>query len=115
MARGFKTGGRQKGSRNRRTIALENGVETVAAVITESLGISAFDGDAHAFLMAVYKNTNLETGIRVDAAKAAIRFEKPALTSAEVKSETTIRYVARVPDKSVDAETWQQLHAPTTH
>lgn len=31
-----------------------------------------------------------------------------------VESETTHRYVARVPDKSTTADTWQQQHAPQT-
>ena len=38
-----------------------------------------FQGDAHAFLMMVYKDPSLPLALRLDAAKAAIPFEKPAL------------------------------------
>lgn len=41
----------------------------------------AFVGDAHAFLMAVYKDPENLLGVRIDAAKAAIAFEKPRLSS----------------------------------
>jgi hypothetical protein len=40
-----------------------------------------FAGDAHAFLMAVYKNPKLDLHTRIDAAKAAIGYEKPRLAS----------------------------------
>jgi hypothetical protein len=34
-----------------------------------------------------------------------------------VESETTVRYVARIPDKATTADTWQKQHDPnvTTH
>lgn len=41
----------------------------------------AFAGDAHAFLMAVYKNPKLDLDTRIDAGKAAIGYEKPPLAS----------------------------------
>jgi hypothetical protein len=44
----------------------------------------AFEGDAHALLMAIYKDPAQPTELRLDAAKAAIRFEKPALASTTV-------------------------------
>jgi hypothetical protein len=75
--------------------------------------LSAFEGDAHAFLMAVYKNENYTVETRIDAAKAAIRFEKPTLASLESKSEVVHRYVARVPDKATNSQSWQQQNAPT--
>jgi hypothetical protein len=42
-------------------------------------GSRPFKGDAHAFLMMVYKDPSLPLALRLDAAKAAIPFEKPAL------------------------------------
>lgn len=49
-----------------------------AEKIGEALGES-FDGDAYTLLMAFYKNTSFDIEIRIDAAKAAIPFEKTAL------------------------------------
>jgi hypothetical protein len=111
MARGFKTGGRKPGSKNRRTAELEAATETAARTISEALG-TAFEGDAHAFLMAVYKNEANPIDIRIDAAKAAIRFEKPSLAALEAKTEIVHRFVARLPNKAENPVKWQQQHAP---
>ena len=73
MARGFKTGGRKKGSRNKKKLLLE---QEGREVIEKALGPNAFEGDAHALLVLVYKNQDLSLDIRLDAAKAAIRFRK---------------------------------------
>ena len=55
MALGLKTGGRRKGSRNKSTQErLEHAaevIEAVGAVIPD-----AFAGDAHAFLVGIYKD-----------------------------------------------------------
>ena len=45
----------------------------------------AFRGDAHAYLMAIYKDPSHDPRLRVDAARAAIRYEKPALSAVEAK------------------------------
>ena len=52
---------------------------------------------------------------QVSAALGLLRKVLPDLSSAEIKSETTVRYVARVPDKAVTPDKWQEQHAPTTH
>jgi hypothetical protein len=111
MARGFKTGGRKPGSKNRRTEELQAAAENAAQTISEVLG-TAFDGDAHALLMAIYKDLSQPVELRIDAAKAAIRFEKPTLASLEAKTELIHRYVARLPEKAKSTETWQQENAP---
>lgn len=112
MAHGFKSGGRKAGSKNKRTVELEQATQDVAAKVSEILGLSAFEGDAHAFLMLVYKNEKVPIDIRLDAAKAAAPYEKPRLSNIESKSESIVRYVARVPDKKADAKTWQEQHSP---
>lgn len=82
MAYGKKTGGRQKGARNKATVrTLE--AQNAAAAMIESVIPGAFDGDAHAYLMAVYKNPENKQNIRVDAAKAALPYEKARLASVE--------------------------------
>jgi hypothetical protein len=40
-----------------------------------------FEGDTHALLVAVYRDTSLPLPIRLDTAKAAVKFEKPALAA----------------------------------
>lgn len=81
-----KTGGRQKGSKNKgnpeRKAALDALAERVEAVIPK-----AFAGDSHAYLMAIYKDPSIETAVRIEAAKAAIAYEKPRLAPIEVKPQ----------------------------
>ena len=79
MARGYKTGGRMKGTKNRKTEELE---AQARELVDTTLGSDAFSGDAHEFLQLVYKNEKLPLATRIDAARSAIRYEKPALMSA---------------------------------
>lgn len=74
--------GRPPGSKNKRTHAREQATAAAAEKIAEALG-EAFDGDAHALLMSVYKDPAIDLERRIDAAKAAIRYEKPALATVE--------------------------------
>src|SRR5215210_3840678 len=83
-----KTGGRRAGSTNRRTKNLEAAAhETVVKVgeVLQAADLAPFEGDAHALLVAVYKNPAQEWPLRVDAAKAAVRYEKPALSSVQAE------------------------------
>ena len=48
---------------------------------------AAFTGDAHAYLMAVYKDPSKDDTVRLDAAKAAAPYEKPKLASTEIKGD----------------------------
>lgn len=82
MALGKKTGGRQKGSLNKRTVALGEATAAIAEKIGGTIE-DAFEGDAHAYMMTVYKDPANETVLRLYAAKAAIRFEKPSLAAIE--------------------------------
>jgi hypothetical protein len=82
---GERRGGRQKGTPNKRTVALEVALAEAADKITGALGADAFENDAHALLMAVYKDARQPTELRVAAAKAAISFEKPRLAAIEGK------------------------------
>jgi hypothetical protein len=96
---GDRTGkprGRPPGARNRKTLETEQATVEAAAIISEVIP-NAFDGDAHALLMTVYKDPLKEWPLRVDAAKAAIRYEKPALASAQLTAEVnaTVRQIER--------------------
>lgn len=49
---------------------------------------------------------------QVSAALGLLRKILPDLSAAEIKSETTVRYVARVPEKAASSEAWKQQHSP---
>lgn len=65
--------------------------------LTEQLGAVAkeiengikdpFPGDAHGFLMAIYKDPSNKVEVRLDAAWAAAPYEKPKLASTELKGD----------------------------
>jgi hypothetical protein len=74
---GERRGGRQPGTKNKSTVEREQARARAAARITAVLGADAFEGDAHDLLVAVYKDSSQPIGLRVDAAKAAIGYEKP--------------------------------------
>jgi hypothetical protein len=64
-----------------------------------------FRGDAHALLRRVYTDPRWPMDIRVDAAKSAIRFERPALVATHVQHST-------VPSRAVlSSLSTQQLRA----
>jgi hypothetical protein len=84
MAQGRKTGGRQKGSVNKRTRDQQEAIERASEAIAAAIP-GAFEGDAHALLMMVYKDPSLDLDTRIDAAGKAIRFEKPMLSAIEAK------------------------------
>jgi hypothetical protein len=79
---GERRGGRQKGTPNRRTAELQKAVAEASAALEGAIP-EAFAGDAHALLIAVYKDPAKDWTLRVDAAKAAIRYEKPALAQVQ--------------------------------
>ena len=119
MAVGKKTGGRQKGSRNRRTVAVEEQIREAAQVIEQALP-DAFKGDAHALLMAVYKDVTHPLPVRIDAAKAAISFERPKLAAvthagdADNPIHTRTRIEQVVVDGSGEGESDPGLRAKET-
>src|SRR5687767_12380036 len=116
MARGSKPGehrgGRKPGTPNKRSDELQAAIQQTAAKLREVLP-AAFEGDAHALLMAVYKDPDHDWPIRVDAAKAAIRYEKPALSSVDSTGEEVRRAVVRVPPKEDDVSSWHRNYAPS--
>lgn len=77
--------GRPPGAKNKRTAALEAKALAAAAAV-EAVFPDAFQGDAHAFLMSIYKNPAQPINLRLEAAGKAIRYEKPALAAVDVTS-----------------------------
>lgn len=86
-----KTGGRQKGTANLRTQAREQAVAEAMERAQAAVGKEAFDGDAHAFLVFVYKNPAMPIEVRVDCAKAAVGYEKPRLASLQAEVDVSHR------------------------
>jgi hypothetical protein len=82
--------GRPKGAKNKRTAEREQEMEKAAERIAGILGENAFEGDAHALLMAVYKDQAQPLKARLDAAIAAIGYEKPRLSSVDATLDGNI-------------------------
>jgi hypothetical protein len=95
--------GRPAGAKSKRTAQREAAVQEAAQKISEIMP-GAFEGDAHAFLMAVYKDPKQEPKLRVSAAVAAIRYEKPALASVEVSGdkENPLHSITRIETVVID-------------
>jgi hypothetical protein len=82
---GKRTGkprGRPVGSKSKRSQEVADRARKAAAVLAEKIP-GCFEGDSHALLMAVYKDPENPLSIRIDAAKAAIGYEKPRLQAIE--------------------------------
>jgi hypothetical protein len=84
MSRGGKRegAGRRKGTTNRRVKKLRSVMREVAIRIGEIIP-DAFEGDGHAFMVAVYKDPRIDLETRLDAAAKAARYEKPTLQAIE--------------------------------
>ena len=67
------------------------------------------------YMLRVQRDPSVGDARRDDMAKAAAPYVHARLASTEVKAETTVRYVARVPDKSITTEQWNEQHVPATH
>src|SRR5450432_2040464 len=96
---GERRGGRQPGVKNKRTVEREAALAKAAAEIEGVLGDHAFDGDAHALLMAVYKNAAQPIELRLDAARAAIGFEKPRLSSVDANVKNAVDFESMSDDE----------------
>ena len=83
--------GRPPGSKNKKTLALETTVLQVAAKID-----GAFEGDAHAFLTAVYQDPAVPLEIRIMAAGRAIRVEKPTLSAVHGRVDVNFNIAERL-------------------
>jgi hypothetical protein len=114
---GERRGGRQKGAKNKRTRDLEERVREVSASIEAALP-GAFKGDAHALLISVYKDPNHPLPLRLDAAKAAISFEKPKLAAVEHSGDAdnpvAMAIMSGVPDVA-DTDDDHQRPAAQSH
>jgi hypothetical protein len=83
-------GGRSKGTPNKRTKEMLDAARAAREKARRVLGNDAFDGDAHALLVLVYRDTSLPIELRLDAAKVAINYESPRLQAIQVEGHTEI-------------------------
>lgn len=77
MARGRKTGGRQKGTKNRRTQALEAASKAALAGLPT-------DFTSLMLMQAIYRDDGMPMPARLAAAKEALPYEHPKLASTEL-------------------------------
>ena len=101
MALGRKTGGRTAGTPNTATVEREKAMNALLL----QLGLSEANIDAHTFLQRLYRAADVPLAIRLEAAKAAIRHEKPTLAAVEpvpagtfVKHEDAVEALWADPD-----------------
>jgi hypothetical protein len=86
---GERRGGRQRGTKNKRTVERELALAEASEKMASVLGDNAFDGDSLALMQAVYRDISQPMPLRLDAAKAAIPFERPRLSSVDAKVTST--------------------------
>ena len=87
---GERRGGRQKGTRNIKTLESEQASEAAAKKLHEIIP-EAFKGDGHTLLMAIYKDPEYPADVRIDAAKAALPYEKPRLAAIHATVDPDVR------------------------
>jgi len=111
MAIGKKTGGRKKGTPNKATARMKLAARKMFDEFTASAGDKVFQGDALTFIQCVYKNLDLDLDTRLQAANAALRFERPALQANAVAMSVTGR-IEDMTDEQLKAVIANALPAP---
>ena len=91
---GERRGGRQKGTPNKRTAALKAATKAAVEQVVGALP-EPFEGDGYAFLATVYKDTRQPIGVRLDAAKTAVAYERARLSNVEM----TTRSISQLTDE----------------
>lgn len=103
---GVRTGkprGRPKGVANKRTVERVAAMAQTAQAIEAALP-QAFAGDAHSLLVAIYKDETRSIELRIDAAKAAIRYETPALAAIEHSGAIALSHEAALDELDDEPE-----------
>lgn len=89
--------GRKRGTTNQKIKRIRSVMRTVAAEISQNVP-DAFEGDGVALLIAIYKDPKHPLEVRMDAAKAASRYERHQLQAVEHSgnADKPIHQVARI-------------------
>jgi hypothetical protein len=90
-------GGRAKGTPNKRTKEMLDATRAAREKARRVLGNDAFDGDAHALLVLVYRDTSLPIELRLDAAKVAINYESPRLQAVQLDGALSAQVKMTIP------------------
>jgi hypothetical protein len=102
MARGGKRpgAGRPKGTTGVHRLK-QNAEKSIGRAVQRMKRARAriFDGDAHAFLVSVYRNEDLELDPRIKAAGLALAYERPRLASTTL----TVRRPGDMTDEEIAA------------
>ena len=94
MAKGFKTGGRKKGSKNRTTERLDR---ELARIRAEKAGrVAPEELTALKLLQQVYRDASVALDIRLQAAGKAIGYESPALAATKLDAGDDLKKVAQM-------------------
>ena len=97
MALGKKTGGRKKDTPNSKTAAQRTARRGALERAELAMADRLEDLDAHGFLRLIYRDRSQPLEVRIDCAKAAVRYEAPALSQTDLS--------VRVPPRELtDAE-----------
>lgn len=90
-------GGRPEGTINPSTQAAHAAFEEARKALCTP-GSKRFEGNALQFMQAVYQNPDFGMTVRMDAARTAIKFETPALSTVDINA------IAKPVNKLSDAE-----------
>ena len=79
--------GRPRGSKSPNTKRRHEAIKAVVAKFEATIP-DVFDGDAVALMQLIYRDPRQDIGLRLDAARAAAKFERPALQATLVRDVT---------------------------
>jgi hypothetical protein len=96
--RRVKTGGRQKGTKNKKTETLNEALERAAKMINGPRTPEWFDKGAHELLKTIYQCPEFPVRTRMAAAEVCLKVETPTLQSVDTTVQNTRNYVVRVPE-----------------
>lgn len=84
--------GRPKGSKSKTGAAALQQLAEKSEKVKKLLKTNVFSGTSHELLMLIYKDTELDIALRLEAAKAAIAYEKPRLSAVQMNANVAITH-----------------------
>jgi hypothetical protein len=81
--------GRPRGVKNQSTKAREAAIRDAAARMAAHMP-DGYQGDAHTLLVSVYRDVSMPLDVRIDAAKAAVKYERPALQATTITEKSNL-------------------------
>ena len=112
---GSKSGGRQKGTPNKKAVERAEKTRIASEKIDAALraaGISQEEISALDYLRACYRCPDLPARFRADAAKAALQFETPKIATADPNRMNAPQYIAVVPAQCESVDEWLKMYGP---